>query len=131
MSDLFNNEWMKKFQSVWNNDPELAPALKKIHFNSIIGYGFTNEETPRGCITIEDGKVIDAGPYEGQSLNWDLRARENHWQEWLNREVSKAGFGLAYSTGKLKFLTGDFKGMIKNPSMARPFVKSISAMGRV
>lgn len=131
MSNLFDDNWMKKFQTIWNKDPELVPPLKEINFNSTIGYGFPDEDRPRGCITIEQGKIIDAGEYDGQPLNWDLRARENHWQEWLNREVSKAGFGLAYSTGKLQFVEGDFRIMIKNPDMARPFVKSFSAMGRV
>jgi hypothetical protein len=131
MSDLFNDIWMKKYQSVWNKDPELTKALEKISFNSTIGYGFPNETAPRGCIIIKNGHIIDAGAYQGQSLNWDLRANENHWNEWLNREVGVASVGLAYSTGKLKFIEGDYKNMIKNPGMSRPFIKSFSAMGRV
>ena len=131
MSELFNNEWMKKYQLEWNKDPELSDALKKINFNSVIGYGFPDENKPRGYISIENGQIIDAGLYEDQELNWDLRAKENHWNEWLNREVGKASVGLAYSTGKLKFIEGDYKNMIKDPCMGRPFVKSFSAMGRV
>ena len=131
MSQLFNDIWMKKYQTIWNKDPELSKALEKISFSSTIGYGFPDETSPRGFITIKNGHVVDAGPYQGASLNWDLRAKESHWIEWLNREVGVAGFGLAYSTGKLKFIEGDYKNMIKNPSMSRPFIKSFSAMGRV
>ena len=131
MSELFNDIWMKKYQSVWNKDSELTKALEKISFNSIIGYGFPNESTPRGYITIENGHIVNAGSYDGQALNWDLRAKENHWKEWLNREVGVTSVGLAYSTGKLKFVEGDYKGMIKNPCISRPFIKSFSAMGRV
>lgn len=131
MSELFNDIWMKKYQSIWNKDPELSIALEKINFNSTIGYGFPNETTPRGCITIENGQIINAGTYEGQTLNWDLRAKENHWEEWLNREVGLTSVGLAYSTGKLKFISGNYKNMIKDPSISRPFIKSFSAMGRV
>jgi len=131
MSELFNDEWMKKYQMEWNKDPELSLAFKKISFNSVIGYGFPEENKPRGYISIENGQIIDAGLYNNQELNWDLRAKEHHWNEWLNREVGKASVGLAYSTGKLKFIEGDYKNMIRDPSMGRPFVKSFSAMGRV
>jgi len=131
MSQLFNDIWMKKYQSIWNKDPELSKALEKISFDSTIGYGFPDETMPRGFIIIQNGHVVDAGRYEGQPLNWDLRAKEDHWKEWLNREVGVTSVGLAYSTGKLKFIAGDYKNMIKSPSMSRPFVKSFSAMGRV
>lgn len=39
--------------------------------------------------------------------------------------------GLAYTSGKLKFKTGDYGAMIKNPAMAGPFIKSFTVMGRV
>ena len=131
MSKLFNDIWMKRYQLIWNKDPELSTALEKISFDSIIGYGFPDESMPRGCIVVKNGHVIDAGSYEGQPLNWDLRAKEDHWEEWLNREVGAASVGLAYSTGKLKFITGNYKNMIKSPGISRSFIKSFSAMGRV
>jgi hypothetical protein len=131
MSDLFNEIWMKRYQNEWNKDSEITSTLQKISFNSIIGYGFPDELDPRGRIIVEQGKVIDAGPYMGENLNWDLRAKENHWYDWLKREVGNTGLGLAYSTGKLTFLSGDYKSMIRNPDMLKPFIKSFSAMGRV
>ena len=118
MSQLFNDIWMKKYQSIWNKDPELSTALEKISFDSTIGYGFPDETTPRGFIVIKNGHVVDAGSYQGQPLNWDLRAKEDHWKEWLNREVGLTS-------------VGDYKNIFKSPSMSRPFVKSFSAMGRV
>lgn len=42
-----------------------------------------------------------------------------------------AGLGTAFAMGKLKFLTGDFKGMIKDPRMAGPFVKSFALMQQI
>jgi hypothetical protein len=33
--------------------------------------------------------------------------------------------------GKLKFVKGDFAAMIKNPSMAGPFIKSFSLMSEI
>ena len=42
-----------------------------------------------------------------------------------------ASMGLAFTIGKLKFNTGDFKAMIKNPSMAEPFVKRLALMTKI
>ena len=131
MLELFDNAWMNKYKDEWNKDPYLTKILSEICFSSVIGYGFPDEDKPRSCITIEDGYAVDAGDYNGQTLNWDLRAKEGHWKEWINREVGSTGLGLAYSTGKLQFVEGDYKSMIKNSATASPFIKSFSAMGRV
>jgi len=42
-----------------------------------------------------------------------------------------ASMGMAVTMGKLKFETGDFAAMIKDPRMATPFVKSFSLMGAI
>ena len=65
MSDLFSDEWMKSFMEQWNAEPDLADALAKINFNSVIAYGFDGEDTPRGVITVENGKATSAGIYNG------------------------------------------------------------------
>ena len=131
MLKLFESAWMIKFKDEWNKDPYLSKPLNDINFSSTIAYGFPDETTPRACIVIENGLAVEAGKYKDQPLNWDLRAKENHWEEWIKREVGTTGLGLAYSTGKLKFVEGDYKSMIKNPSMTSSFIKSFSAMGRV
>jgi hypothetical protein len=130
MSDLFSEHWMKKYQSEWNKDSELTSRLDRAGFSAVIGYGFTDEEHPRASITVESGRIVRAGPYSGESLDWDLRAKERHWQNWLQLEIGSTSLGLAYDTGKLKFLAGDFKLMIKNPDLYRSFIRSFSAMGR-
>ena len=131
MLRLFDDAWMRKFKDEWNKDPYLADHLKQINFSSTIAYGFPDEDTPRACIVVENGYITKAEKYKDQQLNWDLRARETHWKEWLSREVGTTGIGLAYSTGKLKFIEGDYKAMIRNPKMSSPFIKSFSAMSRV
>ena len=131
MLELFDSTWMNKYKEEWNKDPYLAKPLNEISFSSTIGYGFPDEDKPRGCIVIENGYVIEAGDYDNQPLNWDLRAKENHWIEWIKREVGSTGLGLAYTTGKLKFVEGDYKSMIRNPAMSSPFIKSFSAMSRI
>lgn len=131
MADLFSAEWMQGFQEAWNNEPELAGALGEIGFNSTIGYGFEGEAEPRGFIEVENGRVTRAGAYNGESLNWDLRASPETWNKWKEKGVSMMSLGSAYMTGKLKFAVGDYKAMAKDPRMAGPFVKSFSVMGRV
>ncbi|VAW66249.1 hypothetical protein MNBD_GAMMA11-570 [hydrothermal vent metagenome] len=131
MLNLFGNDWMSKYKDEWNKDPYLAKKLNEIKFTSTIGYGFPDEPRPRACIVIKNGYVVEAGNYTGQPLNWDLRAKQTHWEEWINREVSSTGLGLAWSTGKLKFIKGDYKEMIKSPAMSSPFIKSFSAMSRI
>ena len=131
MAELFSDTWMKSYMTEWNNEPELSDALAKINFNSRIAYGFDKEDQPRAVITIENGKATAAGSYNGEELNWDLRASAENWQKWIDKGIGMASLGMAYVGGKLKFKTGDYGAMIKDPRMAGPFVKSFTVMGRV
>ncbi len=131
MSDLFSAEWMSKFKEVWNSEPELSDELSKLGFNSVIGYGFVDEDKPTGYIKVENGSVTDAGPYAGEELNWDLRATNDQWGKFIAKDIGMTGLGLAFTTGKLKFKVGDYGAMVKDPRMATPFVKSFNVMGRV
>jgi hypothetical protein len=128
---MFDEEWMSKFQVAWNNEPELAGALEQIGFNSVIGYGLDGESEPAGVIEVENGKVVSAGSYNGQSLSWDLRASSDNWQKWAKKPPGMMGLGMAYTSRKLKFLVGDYGAMVKDPRMAGPFIKSFSIMGKV
>ncbi len=131
MAELFSDEWMKKFMEQWNAEPDLSDALAKINFNSTIGYGFDKEDKPRGILVVKDGKAVDAGVYADQELNWDLRATEASWKQWLENGLGMAGLGMAYVSGKMKFKKGDYTAMIKDPRMATPFIKSFTVMGQV
>ena len=131
MAELFSEEWMQGFMQAWNNEPELCGPLSEIGFNSVIGYGFVDDDQPRGFIKVENGSAVAAGAYNGEALNWDLRAAPDNWAKWLAKGIGMAGLGMAYTTGKLKFKTGDYKSMLKDPRMAGPFIKSFSVMGQV
>lgn len=131
MADLFSDEWMKTFMDAWNQEPALAGALQKIGFNSVIGYGFQGDAAPTGVITVENGVVTSAGSYNGEELSWDIRAKSASWDKWLSKGIGMAGLGMAYTTGKMKFVVGDYLAMIKDPRMAGPFIKSFSVMGSV
>ncbi len=131
MADLFSDAWMKGYMEEWNKEPDLADALAKIDFSSNIAYGFKDEDKPKGILVVENGKATVAGAYNGEEVNWDLRATEENWQKWFEKGLGMAGLGTAYVSGKLKFKTGDYGAMIKDPRMAGPFVKSFTVMGRV
>jgi hypothetical protein len=130
MADLFSDVWIKSYMEQWNSEPELSDALAKIGFNSVIAYGFEGEDTPRSYLNVVNGKVADAGIYDGQELSWDIRASFDSWNKWLAKPPGMMGLGMAYTSRKIKFVVGDYGAMIKDPRMAGPFIKSFTVMGR-
>lgn len=131
MSEIFSPEWMVGFAAEWNKEPALADALAAIGFDSNIAYGITGEPTARGFLEVKQGRVVNAGAYDGQPLNWDIRYTADGWENWLKKPPGMMNIGVAYTTGKLKFATGDYSAMIKDPRMAGPFIKTFAAMSRV
>lgn len=130
MSELFSEEWMTSFKDAWNNEPALCDALEKISFSSVIGYGFPDDATPKGVLTVENGKAVAAGPFDGQNLSWDIRASDKQWAKWMAKPPGMTGLGMAFTTGKMKFKVGDYGAMLKDPRMAGPFIKSFSVMAQ-
>lgn len=131
MSDLFSRDWMHKFMHEWNNEPAISKELAQIKFNSNIAYGFKSDADPAGVLVVTKGKVTSAGEYDGEELNWDLRAEFEDWQEWLRHPPGMMTIGMAYTSRKLKFNQGDYSAMLKDPRMAGPFIKSFAVMARV
>ena len=131
MAALFTEEWMQNFASHWNAEPELSDALAQIGFNTVIGYGFDGDDNPIGVLTVENGKAVKGEAYNGQTLNWDIRASEEQWQKWIAKPPGMMGLGMAFTSRKMKFATGDYSSMIKDPRMAGPFIKSFAVMARV
>ena len=131
MAELFSDTWMKELKDAWNAEPEVRDKLAEINFSSVITCGFKDEDKPRGVFVVEDGECVRAGTWDGEDANWDMRADKKDWMKWVDKPLGMTGMGMAFTTGKLKFLTGDFKAMIKDPRMAGPFVKSFSLMNRI
>lgn len=131
MSDLFGADWMAQYVEEWNNESELTNPLGKIGFNSVIAYGIDGEDKPRGYISVESGKAVASGQYDDREVNWDLRASEEQWRKWMSKPPGMMGLGVAYTTRKLKFEVGDYGAMIKEPSMAGPFIKTFAVMGKI
>ena len=82
-------------------------------------------------ITIISGKVTNGSAYAGESLDWHLRASPENWQLWL-----KEGFGLsrlvpAIVTKKLQFTMGNYRQMIRNPSLSHPFLQHFELMRKI
>lgn len=131
MAQLFSNEWINALKDEWNADAEVSGKLAEINFNSVITCGFKDDDQPLCVFVVEDGVATSAGLYNGEKADWDMRATEDNWNKWAKKPLNMATMGLAFTTGKLKFPIGDFKAMIKNPSMAGPFVKSFALMGKI
>jgi hypothetical protein len=131
MQDLFSDAWMKAFKEAWNGDLKLVQDLGGMNFTANVGYGFEQEAEPRGVVVVNQGVVVDARAYDGQPLNWDLRATPDHWYEMLKKPPNLMGLGLAYTSRKLRFKKGDYAAMIKDPRLADAFVRSFMLMGKV
>jgi putative sterol carrier protein len=131
MSQLFTNEWINALKDAWNATPEVADKLAEINFCSTITCGFKNDEKPLCVFVVENGKAVSAGLYNGEKADWDMRADQKDWDKWSEKPLGMASMGMAVATGKLKFFTGDFKAMIKNPSMAGPFIRSFALMTEI
>ena len=131
MADMFSDEWMKSYMEKWNADTDLTGALGAIGFSSVIAYGIEGDDAPLGVITVENGQVTAAGAFNGETLNWDIRASAAQWDKWSAKPPGMMGLGMAYTSRKIKFVVGDYTAMIKDPRMAGPFIKTFSVMAKV
>jgi len=131
MAQLFTDEWINALKDEWNADPEVSDKLAEINFSSVITCGFKDDDNPLCVFVVENGKAVSAGLYNGETADWDMRATEENWGKWIKKPLTMTSMGMAFATGKLKFVEGDFKAMIKNPSMAVPFVKSFGLMAKI
>lgn len=131
MAELFSAEWMNQLKDAWNGEPEVRDKLAEIGFSSVITCGFKDEDQPRGVFVVENGDCVRAGDFDGETPDWDMRASRKDWMKWVENGLGMAGMGAAYAMGKLKFKSGDFKSMIKDPRMAGPFVKSFGLMQQI
>jgi hypothetical protein len=128
MSELFSAGWMKQLQDKWNATTEITAPLAKAEFSARIGYGFKSDDAALGMLVIENGRVSQAGEYDGSALDWDLRADPDKWLIWINEGFGLTRLGPAVATGALQFATGNYRQMIRNPSLANPFMSHFKLM---
>ena len=131
MAELFSKQWMIEFGEAWNADKEITGDLEKAGFHASIAYGFQGEEKPRCVLFIDTGKVVSAGEYDNEILDWDLRAEITEWKNWITNGFGLANLGIAVAIGKLKFEKGEFRKMISNPALATPFLRHFELMSGI
>ena len=131
MIELFSDQWINELKELWNQTPEVSDKLAKINFDSTITCGFKDNDMPSCVFVVKEGKAISAGLYNNETADWDMRASQKDWEKWAKKPLTMSSMGIAVTMGKLKFVKGDFKAMIKNPSMAGPFVKSFALMSKI
>ncbi len=131
MSELFGETWMQAFALLWNTDPEITNALYEQRFNANIGYGLTEAPHPIGVLIIIQGKVKSAGLYQGQPLDWDVRASIEDWENWLNKGLGLARLGMMLVHKKLQFQTGDARKILRTPRLATAFLRTFDLMSQI
>lgn len=124
MATMFDQEWVNGFASRWNNAPEMTGPLGQAKFNSIIGFGYKDEELPRATFHVQDGKVAHATTARSGEVayDWDLRADPERWEAWRRNPLTIMSLGVAVSQGAIQFKSGDYRGMIRRMHLAKPFL---------
>jgi hypothetical protein len=131
MSQLFSDTWMNNLKEEWNRDPEVYGPLEKANFSANIAYGFKGEDKPRGVISVVGGRISSAGAFTDQPLDWDLRASPENWKLWLEEGFGLSKLGPAVAMKKLQFATGNYRQMIRNPSLSHPFLLHFELMRKI
>ena len=128
MSELFSAGWMVGLKDKWNGSEQVYAPLKKAEFSARIGYGFKGQPQAIGMLVIENGVVTKAGEVEGAPLDWDLRATPENWHSWIESGFGLTKLGPAIATNALEFAKGNYRQMIKNPSLSQPFLHHFQLM---
>lgn len=131
MADIFSEEWMVKYKSLWNGDVEHVKQLADSDFTSNVGFGLVGEENPRVIIEIQNGTIANLTVYADQHLDWDVRGKPNFWQSVSEKSPNIMKLGLAYTSRDLKFVKGDYVKMIKEPRLSNAFIKCFKFMSVV
>lgn len=131
MAELFTDEWSQAYMDTWNADTEIVDTLARAGFSSVVGFGFVDEEVPAFVMTIDNGKVISIAKKPVDEIKWDIRATKENWMSLIVKPPGLMKLGIAYTSRKIRFRTGDYATMIRDPSLANAFVKSFGLMGKV
>ena len=128
MSELFSEAWIQSLGDAWNNDPSIVDPLEKAEFTANISYGFIGEDQPRCLLSIVNGKIVSANRFQGENVDWDLRADSKNWEKWITKGFGLTKLGPAVATKTLQFAKGDYRQMIRNPLLSRPFLRHFVLM---
>ena len=131
MSQIFSEEWMLALKEAWNESPEIYEPLQQAGFEACIGYGFKGEPRARGLLCVINGKVEFAGAMDDEELDWDLRASPENWAAWIEHGFGLYKLGPAIASNSLEFAKGNYREMIKNLSLSKPFLQHFQLMEKI
>ena len=131
MSELFSEDWAEKYMAAWNADEDITSTLALVGWSSVVGFGFQGEDSPAFMMTIVNGKIISTNHEAIDDLKWDLRATKENWAVLVAKPPGLMKLGIAYTSRKLRFLKGDYAKMVRDPSLAKAFVKSFALMASI
>lgn len=131
MSELFSEDWAKKYVAAWNADEEITSTLAQVGWSSVVGFGFNDDDAPSFVMTIVNGVVISTDVKPDTDLKWDLRATKDNWSSLIAKPPGLMKLGIAYTSRKLRFVKGDYASMVKDPNLASAFVKSFALMAAI
>ena len=125
MATMFDREWVSGFYTRWNNTPEMTGPLAQAKFNSLIAFGYKDEEHPRVTLKVEGGRIVKASlTHTGgtSAYDWDLRATPEQWEAWRMQPLTIMTLGPAVAQGKILFKSGDYRAMIRQVQLAKAFL---------
>jgi len=130
---LFSPTWMQQYQRIWNADTDMVRSLETALFNGSIAYGFMGKVRPEGYLNVQQGRIeaVSTALADGVHPDWDLRAGPELWQEWITCPPGLMQVGMAFSARRFCFARGDYVQILKNPLLAKAFVRSFELMHRV
>jgi hypothetical protein len=128
---LFSEPWMKTFGECWIHDSEINRLLFNQEFTATIAYGFIDNPHPRGAVFINNSCLQDARLYQGEPLDWDLRARPDTWKRWLSEGFRLERMGYILANKELIFEQGDYRKMLHVPRLASAFFRSFELMQKI
>lgn len=128
MAEIFTPPWLDCYKDAWNRDADLVASLERIGFEATIGYGFPDSQQPVAVIRVRGGQIVATGPFQGEELDWDLRASPGDWKRWVSIPPGLLALSMAYTENRLRFRRGSYSEVVKNPRLAHPFVRSFVAM---
>ncbi|MDH5392627.1 MAG: SCP-2 sterol transfer family protein [Gammaproteobacteria bacterium] len=131
MAEIFSEEWMVKYKSLWNADKEHIKQLADSDFSSKVGFGLQNEDAPRVLIEIDHGIITNLASYNNEVLDWDLRGKPDFWTTVSEKAPNLMRLGLAYTSRDLKFFKGDYATMVKDSRLSDAFIRCIKFMSSV
>ncbi|MFN3751999.1 MAG: SCP2 sterol-binding domain-containing protein [Thiobacillus sp.] len=120
MGDFLSAGWLERYQSLWNQRPDLVEGLRG--FNALIEYGWEDGSRPSAFLLVDDGRAVDRAWGDAPAKpDFVMKASVENWQKLLDGSLSGRA---ALLTKKLKFQGS----MITAMKYMGPFEKSIALL---